>query len=125
VTIIVSGLALPRVGVYAGAPSVYGLTLKSGQQPTVAVLVDSSIAQWYAIDFRVKRRRPITKIEWQLLRQFIDIAARAKKKYAADRRVAARLERQFGTIRTEVRLPVRGDVAGLRPVKRRESQRIA
>lgn len=124
-TIVVSGYALPQIGAYAGAPAVYGLTLRPGQPLTPSVIVNSSIEQWYAIDFRVKRRRPVTKIEWQLLRQFIEIQKRARNKLARDARAAAKLERLFGTIRTEVRLPYRGDPSGLRPAKRRESRRTA
>jgi hypothetical protein len=119
VTIVVSGFALGAVNSYS-APAVYGYTLKTQaqQQPTVTQLLDLSIAQWYAIDYRVKRRRPVTKIEFALLRQFLEIAQRAKKQYAADARAMAKLERQFGTIGYRPRLQVRGDVSGLRPVKR-------
>jgi hypothetical protein len=134
VTIVVSGFALPRVNTYAGAPSVYGFTLKAGQQPTVAVLLNSSIEQWYAIDFRVKRRRPITKMEWTLVREWLAIAKRAKKKYAADQAENEKLERIFTTTlvgrkaRTPTQKPLKplyGDPSGLRPVKRRESRRTA
>jgi hypothetical protein len=129
-TIVVSGYALPRVDSYS-APAVYGLTLKAGQQPTVAVLAASSIDQWYAIDFKVKRRRPVTALEWKLLRQFIDIAQRAKRQYLADQRENRKLELLFeGALRGRpvrmtdrrlgIRLPALGDASGLRPMKRRE-----
>lgn len=118
-TIVVSGYALPRINTYAGAPVAYGLTLKAGTPITPQTIIDASLQVWYAIDYRIKRRRPITPEEFAMLRQFIEVRDRVKRKYLKDQRELVALNK-IGEIRVDsfrVRLPYKGDYSGLVPVK--------
>jgi hypothetical protein len=132
VTIVVSGLA---TGINSrGAVIAYGYTLKAGQAPptTLGELANTSIEQWYAIDYRVKRRRPINKWEWRMLRQFIEVNRRSNRKFLKDTRANQALEHVFAARlgskevnheSQDVRFPAYGDASGLRPVIRRDANR--
>lgn len=125
-TIVVSGFALPRVNSYS-APVAYGLTLKAGSAPpSSAVIAAASIENWYAIDMRIKRRRPITPAEFAMLREFIQVRDRVKKLYLRNQRQLRRLNIQFSALvgnrvvdsYQPIRLPSKGDYSGLVPLKR-------
>jgi len=93
-------------------------------------LPDLSIGNFYVIDQRVKRRRPLTEMEFALVRQWAAIYKRVKLRYFKDMTANRELERKAeAQLRGERRKrakkkPVvisrRADPSGLRPMKRRE-----
>jgi hypothetical protein len=92
-----------------------------------AVLADASIANFYVMDMRIKRRRPITPEEFAMLRQFVEVRDRVKRKYLKEQRelraLSAQFRRQLGYRNVDsyegIRLPYKGDYSGLVPVSRR------
>lgn len=126
-TIIVQGYALPTATGYS-APIAYGFTIKGKSVPVTPGMAENvSIENWYAVDFRIKRRRPITPEEFALLREFVRVRDRVRTRYLKDQRELRALNREFaaqlGFRQVDsyqgIRLPYRGDYSGLIPVKRR------
>lgn len=112
------GLSGDRAG-----PVEFGYTLKldpASPVPVPVQLLYSSIDNWYVIDANVKRRRPVTPIEWELLRQFLEVRARAaaaaRDTREADRRMVRKLARQNIVVDSfKVRTPYARDYSGLQP----------
>lgn len=93
--------------------------------PTIQELLGSSIANFYVVDHRVKRRRPATPTEWALFRQFLKIRARADTREEA-RALVAKLARQHIVIDSfQVRTPYPNDFSGLQPAVHKSAKASA
>lgn len=69
-----------------------------GEPPgTVGELENTTIEQWYAVDMRPNRYepRPLTKRQWQFLRQVIAARKRERTRALRDARYNARLVREM------------------------------
>jgi hypothetical protein len=90
-----------------------------------------SIENFYIIDQRIKRRRPITEQEWEQVRQWAAIQKRVRLRYIRDMAANRALERRFQALLRgkpvrkvrPVPLPYPGDPSGLTPVTRRDQNR--
>jgi len=62
--------------------------------PPPVGLPDLSIQNFYAVDYKTKRRRPLTEEEWKLVRQWWKICRRVKLKYLKDLSASRELEQK-------------------------------
>ena len=94
--------------------------------PPPVGLPDLSIGNFYVIDYRIKRRRPLTELEWKLVRQWAAIYKRVRLRYFKDMTANRELERKAeAQLRGQKRAKRKAidrtvDPSGLRPMKRRE-----
>lgn len=63
--------------------------------PPVIQVVSSSVDQWYAIDYRSRRKRELTTEEWRVLQQMFTIWRRSRKRTLRELGINIRLERRF------------------------------
>lgn len=62
--------------------------------PPAVGLPDTSISNFYVIDYRTKRRRPLNDYEWSLVKQWAKIYRRTRVKYFRDMTQYGELERK-------------------------------
>lgn len=56
----------------------FGLAVDIGASPTLDDLEATGIEQWYAIDYRVRKRRPVTEAEWRRIRRLWRVWERSR-----------------------------------------------
>jgi hypothetical protein len=74
---------------------------------TAAQVVNSSIENWYVIDYSQERTRPLSPIEWRFLKEVFAIWRRSERKHQRDERLRRALERRFSRDLTPKRRTVR------------------
>ena len=122
---------LVQLRLLQGASAVVGIITP----PPPLGLPDLSIGNFYVMDMRIKRRRPITIEEFELVKQWQGIYKRVKLRYARDMSFNRGLQRAFEAqlrgqgVRHEsgveqgIKLPLGSDPSGLRPRIRADAGR--
>jgi hypothetical protein len=86
----------------------FGLSIDLGtapQPPTIVQLENTTIENWYAIDYRVRKRRPVTQIEWRRIRRLFRVWDRSRKAEAAKAEMLRRQEMRFNSKATGIPIP--------------------
>lgn len=64
--------------------------------PPVVAVVNSSIDQWFAVDYRARnKRRKLTPVEWAWLQEVLKVWKRSERQAKRDMREHRRLEQIF------------------------------
>jgi hypothetical protein len=93
VTIVVRGLG--RDIDSFGSQVAFGLTIEHAESAPISEVVNTSIEQWYVIDYRQRVRRPVNAKEWEILRGIFVVWKRSRAKAIRDTREHQALMKRF------------------------------